>query len=65
MEEVAVQGQALGRAFFRMKLRGKDVIAGHGRCKAATVIGLRGGMLGVGDFRIKAVHKIVPKRLLH
>jgi hypothetical protein len=33
VQKVAVQLQALGRAFFRVKLRGKDVSAGHGAGK--------------------------------
>ena len=39
MEEIAEQGQALGRAFFGVKLGGKNIVTGNGAGKAATVIG--------------------------
>src|SRR5574343_1033343 len=60
VEEIAEQGQALVRAFFRVKLGCKNIVTGNRTGKAATVVGLCRAVGRMGHLGIEAVHKIVP-----
>src|SRR5690606_18080326 len=59
-QEVAVQGQAVFGAFFRVELRGENVIPGHDTGKADTVIGFACAVLGIVHTRMVTVDEVEP-----
>ena len=58
MEEIAVQGQALGRAFFRVKLGGKNIISSCGAAKWQTINSFAQRVVNLVGNRIITVYKI-------
>src|SRR5574337_1909331 len=58
VQEVAVQRQTMGGAFFRVELGGENIIACDGRGKGQAVVGFARHMRRVGRPRIEAVHEV-------
>ena len=65
MQKVAIKGQAVCSAFFRVKLGCKNIIACNRGGKAAAVIGLAGGVVCFRRMGVVAVHEIEPAAVGH
>src|SRR3989344_102066 len=59
-QEIAIQGQAVFGALFRVELRGENVIPRHETGKADTVLGFAGAVLGIVHMRMVAVNEVEP-----
>src|SRR3989344_947087 len=59
-QEIAIQGQAVFGALFRVELRGENVIPRHDTGKADTVLGFAGAVLGIVHMRMVAVNEVEP-----